>query len=156
NQDDVVFESFFQETKAKTDFAAQRRVILRGKTADVVDDIADGELDFAYIDGDHTLKGITIDLSRIYPKVRPKGFIGGDDFTASVWEHKTSFEPTLVFPYAVYFAEAVGATIYSLPHSQFCLQKTEAKDFSFIDLTRQYGNPGLQSQFAPAHVLELA
>jgi len=156
NQDDAVFERFFQETKAKTDFAEPRRVILRGKTTDVVDEMADAELDFAYIDGDHTLRGIAIDLMRIYPKVKRDGFIGGDDFTPSVWEHKTSFEPTLVFPFAVYFAEAVGARIYSLSHSQFCLQKTETKGFSFVDLTRQYGNASLQSQFAPARVLKLA
>jgi hypothetical protein len=156
NQHDTIFEGFFQETRSKTDFAAPRRVILRGKTIDVVDEIADRELDFAYVDGDHTLRGITIDLMRIYPKVKSGGFIGGDDFTTSVWEHKTSFEPTLVFPYAVYFAEAVGATIYSLPYSQFCLQKTETTDFSFVDLARQYGNVGLQSQFAPEHVLKLA
>jgi hypothetical protein len=156
NQDDVIFEGFFQETKAKTDFAELRRVILRGKTTDVVDDIRDGELDFAYIDGDHTLRGIVIDLMRIYPKVKPEGFIGGDDFTPSVWEHKTSFEPTLVFPFAVYFAEAVGATIYSLRHSQFCLQKTEMRKFSFVDLTQQYGDASLQSQLAPDRVLKLA
>lgn len=155
NQDDEVFERFFRETKAKTDFAEARRVILRGKTTDVVDEIRDGELDFAYIDGDHTLRGITIDLLRIYPKVKPNGFIGGDDFTTSVWEHKTSFEPTLVFPFAVYFAEAVGATIYSLPYSQFCLQKTEKK-FAFVDLARQYQNTSLQSQFSPDRVLKLA
>jgi Methyltransferase domain len=156
NQDDTVFERFFEETRAKTAFAEQRRIILRGKTTDVVDEIRDSELDFAYIDGDHTLRGIAIDLLRIYPKVKPEGFIGGDDFTPSIWEHKTSFEPTLVFPFAVYFAEAVGATIYSLPHSQFCLQKTETKKFSFLDLNRQYGDTGLQSQFVPKHVLKLA
>jgi len=156
NQDDTVFERYFQETKTKTDFASSRRVMLRGKTTEIVDEITPGELDFAYIDGDHTLRGITIDLTRIYAKVKVDGFIGGDDFTTSVWEHKTSFEPTLVFPFAVYFAEAVGATIYSLPHSQFCLQKTETKQFSFVDLTKQYTNTGLQNQFAPMHVLKLA
>lgn len=155
NQNDQVFENFLTETKAKTDFAGSRRTILRGKTTDVVEEIGDGELDLAYIDGDHTLRGISIDLMRIYPKVKLNGFICGDDFTPSVWEHKTKFEPTLVFPFAVYFAEAVGATIYSLPHSQFCLQKTP-EQFSFIDLTRQYHDASLQSQFSPEHVLKLA
>ena len=156
NQDDLVFEQFFEETKAKTEFADSRRVILRGKTTDVVDQICDAELDFAYIDGDHTLRGIAIDLIKIYPKVKPDGFIGGDDFTASLWQHKTTFEPTLVFPFAVYFAEAVGATIYSLPYSQFCLQKNAQKGFSFVDLTGQYRDATLQNQFAPRQVLKLA
>jgi predicted O-methyltransferase YrrM len=156
NRADAELEEFYQEAKTKTDFAAAKRVILRGKTTEVVDQIADGELDFAYIDADHTLKGIAIDLIRVYPKVRAGGFLGGDDFTRSVWEHNTKFEPTLVFPFAVYFAEAVGATIYGLPYSQFCLQKTSASQFAFVDLTGLYDNVGLQNQFAPEKLLRLA
>jgi hypothetical protein len=155
NENNEVFEHFFQTTKAKTDFAAARRVILRGKTTDVVDEIADGELDFAYIDGDHTLKGIAIDLIRIYPKVKLDGFVGGDDFTPTMWQHKASFEPTLVFPFVIYFAEAVGATIYALPNLQFCLQKTEYSKFSFIDLTGRYNEMGLRTQLAPERLLKL-
>jgi hypothetical protein len=101
NHEDAVLGAYLEETKAKTDFAATRRIILRGKTTEVIDQITDGELDLAYIDGDHTLKGITIDLIRAYPKIRVDGFLCGDDFTRSVWEHKTSFEPTLVFPFAI-------------------------------------------------------
>jgi Methyltransferase domain len=155
NQDDTVFEQFFLEAKAKTDFAAGRRVILRGKTTEVIEQIPDGGLDFAYIDADHTLKGITIDLVRVYPKVRAGGFIGGDDFCPSMWQHKTSFEPTLVFPFAVYFAEAVGATIYGLPYAQFCLQKADGRRFAFVDLTQEYGTVGLRDQVIPGALLKL-
>ncbi len=155
NQQDDVFEEFFRTAKQKTDFAAPRRVILRGKTTEVIDEIADGELDFAYIDGDHTLKGIAIDLIRVYAKVRVGGFVGGDDFCASMWQHKTSFEPTLVFPFAVYFAEAVGATIYGLPNAQFCMQKGERPRFSFIDLTGHYRELDLRSQLAPWQLMKL-
>ena len=156
NQSDTVFEEFFQATKAKTDFAQARRVILRGKTTDVIDQIADGELDFAYLDGDHTLKGIAIDLIRVYPKVKLGGFVGGDDFSPTVWQHKTSFEPTLVFPFAVYFAEAVGATIYALPNLQFCLQKTDKAQFRFVDRTGQYNVLSLRSQLVPEKLLRLS
>ena len=155
NRDDVRFERFFQEAKAKTDFARARRVILRGKTTEVIDQISDGELDFAYIDGDHTLRGIAIDLIRVYSKVRCGGFLGGDDFSPTMWQHRTSFEPTLVFPFAVYFAEAVGATIYALPNLQFCLQKNENPRFSFVDLTGQYGDLSLRSQLAPEKVTKI-
>ena len=156
NQDDQVFERFFEAAKAKTDFAGTRRVFLRGKTTEVIDQIADDELDFAYIDGDHTLKGITVDLIRVYPKVRMGGFIGGDDFSRTMWQHKTNFEPTLVFPFAVYFAEAVGATIYALPYMQFCLQKTSEPQFSFVDLTGQYDELGLRNQLAPEKLLKIS
>jgi hypothetical protein len=154
NQNNELFEQFFQTTKSKTDFASARRVILRGKTTDVIDEIADGELDFAYVDGDHTLKGVAIDLIRVYPKVKSGGFVGGDDFTPSMWQHKTSFEPTLVFPFAVYFAEAVGATIYALPDMQFCLQKLDHAKFSFVDLTGQYAESTLRSQLIPEKLFQ--
>jgi Methyltransferase domain len=155
NHDDAVLGEFFRETKDKTEFAATKRVILRGKTAEVIEQISNGGLDFAYIDADHTLKGIAIDLIRVYPKIRDGGFLGGDDFTRSVWEHKTKFEPTLVFPFAVYFAEAVGATIYALPYSQFCLQKSTDGQFRFVDLTGQYDDVGLRNQFAPGKLLRI-
>jgi predicted O-methyltransferase YrrM len=155
NHENATLQQFFQETKAKTDFADSKRVILRGKTVEVMDQIADGALDFAYVDADHTLKGITIDLIRVYPKIRAGGFLGGDDFTRSVWEHKTKFEPTLVFPFAVYFAEAVGATIYALPYSQFCIHKGNGEQFSFVDLTGQYDDIGLKNQFTPEKLLKL-
>ena len=155
NQNDTLFEEYFQATKAKTDFAAARRIILRGKTTDVIDKIGDGELDFAYIDGDHTLKGIAIDLIRAYPKVKLGGFVGGDDFSPTIWQHNTRFEPTLVFPFAVYFAEAVGATIFALPNCQFCLQKTEAPQFGFVDLTGRYGVVNLRGQLTPERLLKI-
>lgn len=82
------------------------------------------------------------------------GFLGGDDFTRSVWQHGAAFEPTLVFPYAVYFAEAVGATIYALPYSQFCLQKGEGSQFAFVDLTGDYDDLGLRNQFTPEKLLK--
>ena len=86
-----MFGQFFQEAKEKTDFAAAKRVVLRGKTTEVIDQIPDGELDLAYIDADHTLKGIAIDLIRVYPKVRDGGFVAGDDFSPTIWERKTRF-----------------------------------------------------------------
>jgi len=155
NHDDSVLAEFLEEAKAKTNFAVGKRVILRGKTTEVIDQIADDELDLVYIDGDHTLKGIAIDLIRVYPKVREGGFLGGDDFARSIWEHRSSFEPTLVFPFAVYFAEAVGARIYALPHSQFCFQKTKSGQFAFVDLTGQYDEVGLRDQFSPERILKL-
>ena len=100
NQDDSRFEQMFQSMKSKTDFAQSRRVILRGRTVDVIDQVSDGELDFAYIDGDHTLRGITIDLTRVYPKVRVGGFIGGDDFSRTIWPHHTTFEPTMIYHFS--------------------------------------------------------
>ena len=154
NKNNDIFEQFLSETKSKTDFAAKKRIILQGKTTEVIDKIPDAELDFAYIDGDHTLKGIAIDLIRLFPKIRDGGWIGGDDFSRTVWQHATTFEPTLVFPFAVYFAEAVDARIYALPNSQFLIEKDNSQPFSFVDLTGNYGDVGLRDQFHPDKVLK--
>jgi hypothetical protein len=149
NKNDDIFEQFLSETKTKTDFAAGKRTILRGKTTEVIEQIPDGELDFAYIDGDHTLKGISIDLINIFPKIKDGGWIGGDDFVRTVWQHTMKFEPTLVFPFAVYFAEAVNARIYALPNNQFLMEKDNASPFAFIDLTGYYADVSLMYQFHP-------
>jgi predicted O-methyltransferase YrrM len=150
NKDDDVFARFRREALDKTKQWADKRVVLRGTTAEVIADVPDGTLDFAYIDGDHTLRGITIDLTKVFPKVRDGGWIGGDDFAPSIWQHDTSYEPTLVFPYAVHFAEAVGVRIYALPHRQFLMQKRPDLGFAFVDLTGRYGSADIKTQLAAA------
>jgi Methyltransferase domain len=150
NTTDEVFEGYFRESMERTSAHEAKRVVLRGTTVEVIDRVPDGSLDFAYIDGDHTLRGITIDLIRVFPKLRPGGWIGGDDFTPSIWQHGEEYEPTLVFPLAVHFAEAVGARIYGLPHRQFLIEKTAERDHAFVDLTGRYGDTGLRRQFTSA------
>jgi len=51
-----------------------------------------------------------------------------------------------VFPYAVHFAEAVGARIYGLPYRQFLIEKESDNGFEFVDLTGNYGSSALLAQ----------
>lgn len=148
NRDDDTFHQFYQETLQKVDFAKHKTIVLRGTTTEVIDRIPDGDLDFLYIDGDHTLRGITIDLIKGFAKVRPGGWIGGDDLSATIWQHHAGFEPSLVFPFVIYFAEAVGARVYALPHKQFLLAKLECPSFEFCDLAGAYHDTSLRSQFS--------
>ncbi len=154
NRDNATFESFYAEALSLTDFAADKRIVLRGTTTQVMDEIPQESLDFVYIDGDHTLRGISIDLIRSYDKVCWGGWLGGDDFSRTIWQHNTAFEPTLVFPFAVYFAEAVGAPIFAIPGKQFAMQKTKRPAFEFIDLTGEYRHTGLRDQFRLAALLK--
>lgn len=149
NKADDVFERFFAEAMARTEAYADKRVVLRGRTSEVIDQVPDGALDFAYVDGDHTLRGVTIDLVKTFPKIRDEGWIGGDDFCRSIWQHEQDYEPTLVFPFAIYFAEAVGARVFALPYNQFLIQKTTGDGYEFTDFTGKYGRVDLRSQFAP-------
>lgn len=138
NVSSQIFDEIYQEMDRKTVFAKHKRQILKGRTKEVVAAIQNESLDFAYVDGDHTLRGITIDLIKIWPKIRLGGFIGGDDFITSPWQHSRRFEPTLVFPFSVYFAEAMDAPIVALEHNQFLIQKTGKAQFSFQDPTGLY------------------
>jgi hypothetical protein len=134
NHNNKVFESFYKETLDKTEFASNKRIILKGKTTEVINQIDDESIDLVYIDGDHTLKGITIDLINIWDKIKPGGFIAGDDFCSTIWQHSLNFEPTLIFPFVLYFAEAKGVKVIGLPFNQFVICK-DTKGFSFLNLT---------------------
>ncbi len=131
------FADVYDEAMKKTEFASERIEVLRGRSKDVIGEIEDDSLDFVYIDGDHTLRGITIDLIKILPKVRHGGLIGGDDFTNNPWQHSAEFEPTLVCPFAVYFAEAMNLPIKALRHGQFLIEKCD-RGFSFDDTTSKH------------------
>jgi hypothetical protein len=133
-----MFDEIYQEAMRKTEFAIGKIVTLRGRTKEVIDAIPDNSLDFAYIDGDHTLRGITIDLMKVLPKIKEGGIIGGDDFTNTPWQHDIQFEPTMVCPYSIYFAEAMDLPIMALPYNQFMIQKYSTARFSFFDITGSY------------------
>jgi hypothetical protein len=150
NVSDAEFEGVHAAAVAETEFAADRRRLLRGTTAEVIGQIADGSLDFAYVDGDHTLRGITVDLLNVWPKLRDGGWLMGDDFSPTIWQHSAEFEPTMVFPWAVCFAEAMQCPIVALPHNQFLIRKDLSRPgFSFRDPDRLYGPTDVLSQLAP-------
>jgi hypothetical protein len=138
NKNDAEFREIFEEAMARTESFSSKRVVLRDPTIAAAQSIAEGSLDAIYIDGDHTLRGITIDLIRMLPKVREGGIIGGDDFTRSIWQHGMTYAPTEVFPFAVHFAEATGLPIVTLPYNQFCIVNDRERGFEVIDLG-QYG-----------------
>lgn len=140
------FEAIMREALAVTAFAGDKVIVLRGTTAEVADRLPDGSLDLAYIDGDHTLRGITIDLMRLLRKVRPGGLIGGDDYSGDPWHHGPGHEPTLVCPFARYFAEAADLPFVALPFGQFAILN-QPDGYSFTNLSgapsrASVGRPG--------------
>lgn len=110
-----------------------RVTLLKGKTSEVRNSIADQSLDAAYIDGDHTLRGITVDLISMLPKIKPGGFLFGDDLTKTLWQHGPEFSPTQVFPFVAYFAEAHNLPFFSLPHGQWLIIVRASEEFEWVD-----------------------
>jgi len=144
NVDSATFDNVYAEAMSKTEFASEKRVVLRGRTNEVIEKIPDESLDFAYIDGDHTLRGITIDLIKLFPKIKKNGLIAGDDFTPDPWQHNVRFEPTLVCPFSIYFSEAMSLPIIALPFNQFLIQKKPDSTFAFTDYTGRYSDLSLR------------
>ena len=56
--------------------------LYRGPSGHFLNLLPDDYLDFIYIDGDHSYKGVKIDIELARKKVRSGGFICGHDYTA--------------------------------------------------------------------------
>lgn len=52
----------------------------RMSTKEAVEHIADGEIDFVFIDANHTYKSVLADIKAWAPKVRSGGYITGHDY----------------------------------------------------------------------------
>ncbi len=144
NHNQLEFDAIFEEAMGRVSFAVEKTKVLRAKTKELAREIPDESLDFIYIDGDHTLKEITIDLMLLLSKCKIGGLIGGDDF-ASARQHGIQFEPTLVCPYAIYFAEAKNLPIICLPFSQFLIINDPSMEFQLIDLVGGYNDVSVNS-----------
>lgn len=72
------YSDFERALKNLSEFK-ERVVFIRKFSENAVDDIPD-DLDFIYIDGNHSYDYVKKDIELYYPKVRPGGVIGGHDF----------------------------------------------------------------------------
>jgi hypothetical protein len=144
NVSDKEFETIFDQAMENTNFAKDKRRVLKGLSAKVASHFALHEFDAIYVDADHTLRGIILDLISYYDKVKNPGFILGKAFHSKIWHHGKRYEPTLVFPFAIHFAEAKCDKIYALPFDQFMIEKSS--QFSFTDFTGKYDNYMLRDQ----------
>lgn len=79
-------EIFAGVTAKFADRVASGQVELIRAMSDVaVPRIPDASLDFVYIDADHSYEGVSGDLARIWPKIKPGGQIVLDDYRLGKW-----------------------------------------------------------------------
>lgn len=64
---------------------AGRVVLHRGYSGDVAGQFDDGHFDWVYIDGNHLYEYVKLDLESYYPKVKPGGYLCGDDYGVAGW-----------------------------------------------------------------------
>jgi hypothetical protein len=75
---DAMYESVVARFRAEIDSGAI--VVKRARSPDAAAGFADESLDWVYIDADHSYEGVRHDLDAYYGKVKPGGFIAGDDY----------------------------------------------------------------------------
>jgi len=73
------FDADYRLAESATRFADDRRELIQADSVEAAGRFDDGELDFVFIDGDHSLAGVTADLAAWFPKVRPGGLVCGHD-----------------------------------------------------------------------------
>lgn len=73
-------ENNYEEVVQRTRIHGIRPVLLRGDSHRMADLVDDQSLSFLYIDGDHSLEGVTRDLQAWFPKVKPGGLIALHDY----------------------------------------------------------------------------
>ncbi len=86
---DYLMRGFLKLAKKRTAFAEERRWIMRGESVEIADQFGPPQLDFVFIDADHTYEGVLSDLKAWFPKVRPGGLVCGHDIDnplGNTWE----------------------------------------------------------------------
>ncbi len=76
----ATFARMHGEALATTEFAGRRRRIVRSNSAEAALAYAGAGLDYAFIDGDHSVEGVTIDLKAWWPALRSGALIVGHDW----------------------------------------------------------------------------
>jgi len=62
-------------------------IVHRSAAAEVAAEFADEYFDWVYIDANHQYEFVLLDLESYYPKVKPGGFLAGDDYGVEGWWH---------------------------------------------------------------------
>lgn len=73
-------DEFAERARKRVKFANGRSVILRKRSDHALADVADGSLDFVFIDADHSYEGCKADIEGWSKKIRPRGWLGGHDY----------------------------------------------------------------------------
>jgi len=72
-------------SKFAREIAAGTVEVHRQRSTSAASHLNDDELDFVYIDGDHTYDAVSQDLKAFFPKLKQGGLIIGDDYHLRGW-----------------------------------------------------------------------
>ena len=116
-------DTVYDEAMRRVEPFKDRVRVIRKKSFEAAKSIPDSSLDIVYIDGDHTCRGIVTDLIAWWPKVRPGGILGGDDFVEGLAQHGHNYDPTMVRPAVLGFVDATPGAVLEHNATQFSIRK---------------------------------
>jgi len=118
--------NYQQDWDARYKFTKQRMKnkknvkIMRGKSQDELNKFSDNYFDWIYIDGDHSFEGVLEDLKTSFHKVKPSGYITGDDYRVGEKANRTQQN---VAKAVKYFVENYPVKFIEGKNIQFIIQK---------------------------------
>lgn len=77
------YDVFYHKVKNKLSPFGDRFTLIRNYSVKASKRFKDGELDFVFIDGDHSYAAVKQDLECWFDKVRSGGIVAGDDYATS-------------------------------------------------------------------------
>lgn len=73
-------EELYQETLERLKPFGNQSKVIRAKSEEAVKLFQDEQLDFVYLDAQHTYEALKKDIERWFPKVKKGGLLGGHDY----------------------------------------------------------------------------
>lgn len=77
---DYYYDILYYRVKYRLGKFGTRSELIRAFSTEVINLFKDNDLDFVFVDGSHEYKDVKNDLILYYEKIRPGGFMAGDDY----------------------------------------------------------------------------
>jgi len=131
--DDVQQERYEKVQERFRDEIKRNSVQLhRKRSREALDDFRDGELDWVYIDGNHTYERVLYDLKNWSSKIREDGFVLGHDFTNGPSAQNMNFGVVEAVEEFLANSEFTFFGLTAGPYPTFVLHRSQCTDSSRI------------------------
>lgn len=80
----TTMDNHYKHSCKVTEFAADRRNVVRKRSMEAVSDFQDESLDFVFVDANHKYEYVKEDVNSWWPKIKPGGLLVGHDYNGNM------------------------------------------------------------------------